>query len=405
MSPPLSTNHLKILNDEFYKNHNYFGRDKSFNLLRDKYGDEISPSRRQIASWLKQQEINQLYHPSKGKPKEIKSSMTTPGKILGMDLVDVQKFQVRGYKYLLNAIDICSRYLYSVALKNKTDTEVLNGFKKIYNKSKIRAVRSDNGSEFINDKFTDYLKKNGIKQILGEASKPQSNGMIERANATIKELIQKALEINENFDWVKNLNKLIENINNSQHSITGFTPNDIQKAYKSNDKIVLDSAYDKELKKKKSNISREVFEVGDTVRLYRPSNKTRQSWSDEVYEIIRVYKPKKSYSVYEYKVEGFPDRFKEEELLKVVGEPQNKIMRVEKFVISKLIKPVIQNNKVYYEVKWKNHKETTLEPRQNLLKDVPKMLSQFEKKNDINFYDSRNTKTNEITRRYYYGGD
>jgi len=405
MTPPLSTNQLKILNKEFYENHNYFGRDRLFNLLRDKYGDEIAPSRRQIAEFLKNQEINQLYHPSKGKPKEIKSSMTTPGKILGMDLLDLQKFQVRGYKYLLNAIDMSSRYLYSVALKNKTDVEVLNGFKKIYNISKIKAVRSDNGSEFINDKFTDYLKKNGIKQILGEASKPQSNGMIERVNGVIKELIQKALEINEKFDWERNLNKLIDNINNSQHSITGYTPNDIQKAFKNNDKIVLDSAHDKELKKKKSNISREVFEKGDLVRLYTPSDKTRQSWSNEVYEIVRVYKPKKSYSVYEYKVEGFPDRFKEEELLKVVGEPQNKIMKVEKFVISKLIKPVIQNNKIYYEVKWKNHKDTTLEPRDVLLKDIPKMLSQFEKKNDINFYDSRNTKTDEITRRYYYGDD
>jgi len=405
MTPPLTTQHFKILNNEFYKNHNYFGRDKMFNLLRDKYGEEISPSRRQIAEFLKNQEINQLYHPSKGKPKEIKSSMTTPNKILAMDLVNMEKFQVRGYKYLLNAIDMSSRYVYSVALKNKTDVEVLNGFKKIYNKSKIRAVRSDNGSEFINDKFTDYLKKNGIKQILGEASKPQSNGMVERVNGVIKELIQKALEINEKFDWERNLNKLIDNINNSQHSITGYTPNDIQKAFKNNDKIVLNSAHDKELKKKKSNISREVFEKGDLVRLYTPSDKTRQSWSNEVYEIVRVYKPKKSYSVYEYKVEGFPDRFKEEELLKVVGEPQNKIMKVEKFVISKLIKPVIQNNKIYYEVKWKNHKDTTLEPRDVLLKDIPKMLSQFEKKNDINFYDSRNTKTDEITRRYYYGDD
>jgi transposase InsO family protein len=405
MTPPLSTNQLKILNKEFYENHNYFGRDRLFNLLRDKYGDEIAPSRRQIAEFLKNQEINQLYHPSKGKPKEIKSSMTTPGKILGMDLLDLQKFQVRGYKYLLNAIDMSSRFLYSVALKNKTDVEVLNGFKKIYNISKIKAVRSDNGSEFINDKFTDYLKKNGIKQILGEASKPQSNGMIERVNGVIKELIQKALEINEKFDWERNLNKLIDNINNSQHSITGYTPNDIQKAFKNNDKIVLDSAHDKELKKKKSNISREVFEKGDLVRLYTPSDKTRQSWSNEVYEIVRVYKPKKSYSVYEYKVEGFPDRFKEEELLKVVGEPQNKIMKVEKFVISKLIKPVIQNNKIYYEVKWKNHKDTTLEPRDVLLKDVAKMINQFEKKNDIIFYDSRNTKTNEVTRRYYYGDD
>ena len=69
-------------------------------------------------------------------------------------------------------------------------------------------------------------------------------------------------------------------------------------------------------------------------------------------------------------MEGFPDRFKEEELLKVVGEPQNKITKVEKFVISKLIKPVIQNNKVFYEVQWKGYKDTTLEPRELLLKVV-----------------------------------
>ena len=72
MTPPLSTNQLKILNKEFYENKALFGRDKLFFLLRDKYGDEISPSRRQIASWLKQQEINQLYHPSKGKTKKNK---------------------------------------------------------------------------------------------------------------------------------------------------------------------------------------------------------------------------------------------------------------------------------------------------------------------------------------------
>ena len=118
MGPPLTTNHLKILNKEFYDNKNLFGRDKLFKLLRDKYGDEISPSRRQIGDWLKQQDINQLYAPSKGKPREIKSSMTTPNKILAMDLVNMEKFQVRGYKYLLNAINMSSRYIYSVALKN-----------------------------------------------------------------------------------------------------------------------------------------------------------------------------------------------------------------------------------------------------------------------------------------------
>ena len=61
-------------------------------------------------------------------------------------------------------------------------------------------------------------------------------------------------------------------------------------------------------------------------------------WSNEVYEIERVYKPEKPYSAYEYKLNEFKDRFKEEELLKIVGNPQNKLLKVEKFVISKLIK-------------------------------------------------------------------
>ena len=97
MAPPLSSEQLSILNKEFYENLNFFGRDKLFNLLRDKYGDKAM-SRRQIADWLKQQEVNQIYTPSKGKAKTIKSSMTTPNKILAMDLIDLQKFQ---------AINIC----------------------------------------------------------------------------------------------------------------------------------------------------------------------------------------------------------------------------------------------------------------------------------------------------------
>ena len=92
MAPPITKNHLPQLNKEFYENLNFFGRDK--------YGEDKSPSRRQVADWLKQQEINQIYTPSKGKPKDIKSSMTTPNKILAMDLFNMEKFEVRGYKYL-----------------------------------------------------------------------------------------------------------------------------------------------------------------------------------------------------------------------------------------------------------------------------------------------------------------
>ena len=307
MAPPLSKEQLENLSTEFYTQKMMFGRDKLFAYLRDSYEDK-APSRRQIAEWLSLQEINQLYFPSKGKPKDFKTSMTTPNTILAIDLVNMEKFQVNGFKYLFNGVDMSSRYVYS-AMKNKTDTEVLKSFKKIYKQSKVRAIRSDNGSEFINDKFKNFLKENDIKQILSEAGKPQSNGMIERTNATIKEIIQKSIELDENFDWVKNLQKLIGNINDTQHRITGFTPNEIQQAYENEDTDILNKAFDTELKKKNGIISEQIFKVRDLVRIYQPSDKTRQSWSNKIYSIEKVYTPTKSYGVYEYKLKEFKERF------------------------------------------------------------------------------------------------
>ena len=109
MAPPLTKEQLEVLNKVFYKDLMMFGRDKLFNFLRSEYPDK-EISRRQVAEWLSQQEVNQLYAPSKGTAKTFKSSMTTPNKILAMDLVDLQKFQIRGYKYLFNAIDMSSRF-------------------------------------------------------------------------------------------------------------------------------------------------------------------------------------------------------------------------------------------------------------------------------------------------------
>ena len=83
--------------------------------------------------------------------------------------------------------------------------------------------------------------------------------MIERANAFIKEVIQKSLEINEKYDCVMNLQNLVDNINNLQHRITGFTPNKIQEAVLKNDEELLNKAQENELKKKKGNISKEIF--------------------------------------------------------------------------------------------------------------------------------------------------
>ena len=56
--------------------------------------------------------------------------------------------------------------------------------------------------------------------------------------------------------------------------------------------------------------------------------------------------------MYEYKLKGSKDKFNEEELLKVVRDPHNEILKI-KIVISNSIKPVIKKNIIHYEVKWK----------------------------------------------------
>ena len=74
---------------------------------------------------------------------------------------------------------------------------------------------------------------------------------------------------------MKHLDKLIDNINNSQHRITGFTPNQSQGAFKNGDNKILDKEYNTELKKKVGNLSKQIFKVRDLVRLHQPSDKTR----------------------------------------------------------------------------------------------------------------------------------
>ena len=184
-----------------------FDRDKLFKYIQENH-ENVKVSRRQIADWLKQQEINQL-NTKHTTAKNIKSTiMKAPHKQLAIDLVDLSNHEKKGYKWLFNAVDLFSKYTYSVPMKNKTDKVALDAFKKIHKKiPNLKSIRSDNGSEFISTIFKKYLVDNDIKQVLSSSGNPQSNGAIERLNQTLKWLIQKNIQLDLSFDWVKHLPK------------------------------------------------------------------------------------------------------------------------------------------------------------------------------------------------------
>ena len=87
-------------------------------------------------------------------------------------------------------------------------------------KDQISSIRSDRGSEFIDNKFKSILDDNNIKQILSLPYKPQPNGSIERFNKELKKLIKVYLYNENKYDWPDILPELINNYNDSYYFTT-----------------------------------------------------------------------------------------------------------------------------------------------------------------------------------------
>ncbi|GJY16990.1 putative RNA-directed DNA polymerase, partial [Tanacetum coccineum] len=89
-----------------------------------------------------------------------------------------------GFKYFLTIVDDFSRSVWVYLLKSKD--EVYNMFVNFYKliltqfEKKIKTVRSDNGTEFVNSKMTEFFNSMGIVHQTSCAYTPQQNGIAER---------------------------------------------------------------------------------------------------------------------------------------------------------------------------------------------------------------------------------
>lgn len=102
------------------------------------------------------------------------------------------------------------RFVYFIKHKN----EALSCFKKFYNyvvvqqKRKIVNFRTDNGLEFCNREFRQFLDEVGIKSCTSAPYCPQQNERIERENRTVKESARSMLNAKDlpRFLWAEAVN-------------------------------------------------------------------------------------------------------------------------------------------------------------------------------------------------------
>ena len=139
--------------------------------------------------------------------------------IWGVDLADMQslsKFN-KGIKYLLCAIDLFSKYAWVIPLKDKKGTSIVNAFQKIISKGrKPNKIWVDQGSEFYNQSFKDFLK---IKNIEMYSTFNEGKSVIaERFFGTLKKKIFKHMTaISKNVD-VDVLDDIVDKYNNSSYN-------------------------------------------------------------------------------------------------------------------------------------------------------------------------------------------
>ena len=99
------------------------------------------------------------------------------------DLIDMQAFSKdnNGIKYLLTVIDIFSKFVWIVPLKQKTGQEVANAFSRI--------LKERRPSKMLVDKDREFYNKDVQKLVeLYSTENEEKSCVIERFNRTIKEI-------------------------------------------------------------------------------------------------------------------------------------------------------------------------------------------------------------------------
>ncbi|GJR75333.1 retrovirus-related pol polyprotein from transposon TNT 1-94 [Tanacetum coccineum] len=122
---------------------------------------------------------------------------TEPLDMIHTDISDFKSLPIKGgNKYFITFIDDCTKYCYVYLLKSKDETidkfvlyktEVENQLGR-----KIKVVRSDRGGEYVSP-FAELCAKHGIRHEFTAPYSPQQNGIAERKNSTLKEMVNAML--------------------------------------------------------------------------------------------------------------------------------------------------------------------------------------------------------------------
>ncbi len=126
--------------------------------------------------------------------------------------------------WYLRVIDHCTRFSAGSIVTTKKASEIVKNFIHCWISihGPPKRLFSDNGGEFNNEEMRDMAEKFNIEVKTTAAYSPWSNGLLERHNQTLTEILMKVKRDNK-CDWKTALDWALM-AKNSMHNVHGFSP-------------------------------------------------------------------------------------------------------------------------------------------------------------------------------------
>ena len=147
----------------------------------------------------------------------------SPMQRLGVDLQGPFPETAAGNKYILVVQDYCSRWIEMFPLRDKSAQTVADVIESeiFYRYGACERLHSDQGREFDCMLLRQICERWGIHKTRTSPFYPQSNGLVERSNRSIKGILR---HVCQGGQWDKQIPKIRMCLNSTEHRTTGCSP-------------------------------------------------------------------------------------------------------------------------------------------------------------------------------------